>query len=99
MVGSSLIGGTAQMRKIILFVVAGLILAATSNAVAQTAPCRPWCVHYAAPDGGGTNCGFISYEQCMWTAQGADKCMPNGACPPGTRGGYDNSGRAPGQRR
>jgi hypothetical protein len=25
---------------------------------------RPWCVDY----GGSTNCGFISYEQCMMTA-------------------------------
>jgi hypothetical protein len=55
-------------------------------AVAQTATCRPWCVHYSGSRGGGTNCGFISFEQCMWTAQGADICMPNGFCPPGSAG-------------
>jgi len=30
---------------------------------------RPWCVHYVSGDN-GTNCGFISYEQCMLTARG-----------------------------
>jgi Protein of unknown function (DUF3551) len=82
------------MRKIILFlIVAGLILAITgwtaSKSVAQSATCRPWCVHYGA-GGGGTNCGFISLEQCTWTAQGAGICLPIGACPPGIRGSYDN---------
>ena len=57
-------------------------------AAAQVYICRPWCVHYGGGrGGGGTNCGFISFEQCMWTAQGSDVCMPNGACPPST---YDN---------
>jgi hypothetical protein len=79
------------MRKIILLLIVagGLIFLApgiASKTAAQTAPCRPWCVHYGSGGGGGaTNCGFISYEQCMWTAQGPDMCMPNGACPPGTR--------------
>ena len=29
----------------------------------------PWCSNFH--DGGGTNCGFSSYEQCMATAQGS----------------------------
>ena len=49
---------------------------------AQTANCRPWCRERSD---GARNCGFISYEQCMWTAYGADICMPNGACPPPAR--------------
>ena len=32
---------------------------------------RPWCAQYYGFGGGGTNCGFISYEQCMMTAFGA----------------------------
>jgi Protein of unknown function (DUF3551) len=72
-------------------------------AAAQTATCRPWCVHYGGGGrGGGTNCGFISFEQCMWTAQGSDICMPNGACPPSGRGGgqgYDNWGQGERRRR
>ncbi len=36
----------------------------------------PWCVQYSDMDGGGgRNCGFVSYEQCMMTARGA-----GGAC-------------------
>jgi uncharacterized protein DUF3551 len=29
----------------------------------------PWCSNFH--DGGGTNCGFSSYQQCMATAQGS----------------------------
>ncbi len=32
----------------------------------------PWCVSYGDIDGGGgRNCGFVSYEQCMMTARGS----------------------------
>lgn len=39
----------------------------------------PWCVSYGDMDGGGgKNCGFVSYEQCMLTARGAGgSCEPN----------------------
>lgn len=39
----------------------------------------PWCVLYAGgPSGGGKNCGFISYDQCMMTARGAGgMCIQN----------------------
>jgi hypothetical protein len=32
----------------------------------------PWCAIYSdgGAAGGGTNCGFISFEQCMATANG-----------------------------
>ena len=31
----------------------------------------PWCAYYSGGrGGGGTNCGFISFEQCMETARG-----------------------------
>jgi hypothetical protein len=30
---------------------------------------RPWCAQYYSSSGNGaTNCGFVSYEQCMMTA-------------------------------
>jgi hypothetical protein len=29
---------------------------------------RPWCAQYTGSRGGGTNCGFTSYEQCRMTA-------------------------------
>src|SRR5580704_17327774 len=30
----------------------------------------PWCAQYAGAGGGATNCGFVSYAQCMQTLQG-----------------------------
>ena len=62
-----------------------------TSADAQTNQCPPWCVHYGGGGfgGGGTNCGFTSFEQCMWTAQGNDVCLVNPAClPQGSRGGW-----------
>ncbi len=29
----------------------------------------PWCAHYSGRTG-GTNCGFVSFEQCRWTVSG-----------------------------
>ena len=38
----------------------------------------PWCVQYGGDKGGGRNCGFVSYEQCMMTARGAGgMCQQN----------------------
>jgi|RhiMetdeSRZDD1v2_1073273.scaffolds.fasta_scaffold599919_1 Protein of unknown function (DUF3551) len=77
----------------------GLAPVQATPADAQTYNCRPWCVHYGGGGGrgGGTNCGFTSYEQCMWTAQGSDVCLVNQFCPPqGARGswqGYDDRRR------
>ena len=60
-----------------------LVLAVASlSAVIDARPAaaevyRPWCAQYYGRDG-GTNCGFISYEQCMMTAQGAGAfCVQN----------------------
>src|SRR3954469_20485962 len=39
---------------------------------------RPWCAQYYGNNGGGTICGFVSYEQCMMTARGAGAwCVRN----------------------
>ena len=40
----------------------------------------PWCAIYSGGDGGdgGTNCGFVTFEQCMETARGLGSlCQPN----------------------
>jgi hypothetical protein len=29
-----------------------------------------WCAHYGSKGGGGTNCGFYSFEQCRATVSG-----------------------------
>jgi hypothetical protein len=37
----------------------------------------PWCAHYGS--GGGTNCGFYSYQQCMAAISGnGGFCSQNG---------------------
>jgi hypothetical protein len=73
----------AMRAHLIAVVLIALAPLDAEPAAAQTATCRPWCVHFGGRDGGGgTNCGFISFEQCRQTAQGSDVCMPNGACPP-----------------
>jgi hypothetical protein len=68
---------------ILLAVAVLAALIGTFPAAGQTSVCRPWCVIYTGGTlGGATNCGFTSYEQCSWTAQGTGFCAPNGACPP-----------------
>ena len=39
----------------------------------------PWCANYGGGDeGGGSNCGFSTYEQCMATVSGIGGfCDPN----------------------
>jgi hypothetical protein len=39
----------------------------------------PWCAIYGdGAAGGGTNCGFITFQQCMETARGLGSlCQPN----------------------
>ena len=38
----------------------------------------PWCADYDAQEGGFTNCGFQTYQQCLATVTGAGGwCEPN----------------------
>lgn len=30
----------------------------------------PWCAYYGGRSGGASNCGFVSFEQCMATLNG-----------------------------
>ena len=53
-------------------------LGASVTTPAEAEIYRPWCAQYYVFGGGGTNCGFISYEQCMMTAFGAGAwCVQN----------------------
>lgn len=51
---------------------AAMIVVGTIDAAAPArAQNYPWCAYYGAgEDGGGTNCGFVSFEQCMATLSG-----------------------------
>jgi Protein of unknown function (DUF3551) len=47
------------------------VVAMTGVAAPAQAQNYPWCAYYGAgEDGGGTNCGFVSFEQCMATLSG-----------------------------
>jgi len=72
--------------RILLFMLAGSVMAAgiAAPAAAQN---YPWCEFIGSP--GGTNCGFISFEQCMESARGnGGSCRQNTQYtpPPGDHG-------------
>jgi Protein of unknown function (DUF3551) len=48
--------------------VAVLTAALSTPARAQTN--YPWCAHYGNGTGGGMNCGFTAFEQCLETVRG-----------------------------
>ena len=64
--------------KAFLFASAALLGIAGINTQAD-AQNYPWCAYYGGGDmGGGTNCGFISFDQCMGTVSGIGGiCMRN----------------------
>lgn len=58
------------------FVLAAFLLLAGS-ASAQADPYK-WCAHYSGEGGNGSNCYFLTLEQCRWTISGAGgRCAPN----------------------
>ena len=63
----------------LLLVLSGICAALLSMGTRAEAQNYPWCAYYSGgDDGGGTNCGFITFEQCMATARGlGSNCQPN----------------------
>ena len=63
------------MRLILFLLVLGAVLVGIGNrARAQN---YPWCAIYSGR-AGGTNCGFMTFGQCMETARGLGSfCQPN----------------------
>jgi len=64
---------------------AAVSVGASSPAHAQN---YPWCEYIGGGmGGGGRNCGFVSFEQCMASAQGnGGDCRPNTMYEPGAGG-------------
>jgi len=67
--------------------IGGFVLAVAAPALGQN---YPWCSNFH--DGGGVNCGFSTYQQCMATAQGSggictqnNMYAPSGGPPPARR--------------
>jgi hypothetical protein len=63
--------------RFVLFVLS--VVAATTVLNTPTkAQNYPWCAIYSGKSGGGTNYGFVTFEQCMDTARGLGSfCQPN----------------------
>jgi hypothetical protein len=51
-------------------IAAGLLTATVLTSLPAAAQNYPWCASYGGRDGGGTNCGFVTREQCMATISG-----------------------------
>jgi len=51
--------------------IAGILFAAIAFSTGAQAQNYPWCAEYGGGEmGGGMNCGFTTYEQCMATLSG-----------------------------
>jgi Protein of unknown function (DUF3551) len=67
-------GGLTREARMKAIQAAGAVLILSSLTVLDARPAaseiyRPWCAQYYSSSGNGaTNCGFVSYEQCMMTA-------------------------------
>ncbi len=70
---------------------ATLALAPSHAQVRPQADPYRWCAHYSGDGGNGTNCYFLTLEQCRWAISGVGgSCRPNpfftgGAEPPARR--------------
>lgn len=53
-----------------LLLVGGIILVAGMMSTRAEAQNYPWCAYYGGRGGGGTNCGFTTFQQCMATISG-----------------------------
>ena len=61
------------MTKYISLLIAGLAIATLTIFTGGSAKAAeyPWCAQYGGRDGGGgRNCGFTSFNQCMATVRG-----------------------------
>ena len=74
-----------------LLITLGLAVTALGAGAPAHAQNYPWCEYLGGGDagGGGRNCGFISFEQCMESARGmGNDCRKNTQYepPPGEHG-------------
>lgn len=53
-----------------LMFAAGVFLSAGALDTPAHAQNYPWCAYYGGMEGGGTNCGFLTVQQCMATLSG-----------------------------
>ena len=58
------------MKKLSLILIAAAAVTATFASQPASARQYPWCAQYGTYGGGGRNCGFVTYGQCMATVSG-----------------------------
>jgi hypothetical protein len=65
----------------------GILVAATALGAPAQAQNYPWCaINGGGSAGGGRNCGFNTFEQCMATISGiGGTCQQNTTYQPGTQ--------------
>ena len=58
------------MRSLLLIL--GIVVGTAALSDSARAQNYPWCAYYGGGEigGGGTNCGFTTFEQCMATLSG-----------------------------
>jgi hypothetical protein len=65
-----------MFKMVIGLAVVGFVISLSSITSSATADPYPWCANYGTP--GGTNCGFVTIEQCRVTISGMGGfCEPN----------------------
>lgn len=72
-------------------ILATSVIGFAGSATAVQAQNYPWCAVYGGIEGGGENCGFTTFEQCMVTLSGMGGfCNRNTQYvpPPGPRAYY-----------
>jgi hypothetical protein len=67
-----------KAMRLVLFTL-GICLGLFGLGTRAEAQNYPWCAIYSGGmGGGGTNCGFTTFQQCMDTARGLGSfCQPN----------------------
>ena len=56
------------MRPLLLML--GISVCVVSSGTRGEAQNYPWCAYYGGKEGGGTNCGFTTFQQCLDTVSG-----------------------------
>ena len=60
------------------------LMASAAHAYEMPYDPYPWCAMYSGDGGGGTNCGFLTLEQCRATVSGiGGSCVRNQFYNPG----------------
>jgi len=73
--------------RLSLFILGVFVAVACAEGPAE-AQNYPWCAYYNFQHGGATNCGWVTFEQCLATVRGiGGSCGPNPMYQP-SRGPY-----------